>query len=76
MTEKTLAQALAEEGEALRRRFVHHTRPRGPLSLEDAIKLSEDMNGGQYNMHVREWEYRRRTGLMSLHGPMVVTTGN
>ena len=41
--EQTLAEAMRKEDEALRRRFVHHTRPRGPLSLREAIALSERM---------------------------------
>lgn len=43
MTEKTLAESLKEEDEALRRRFVHHTRQRHPLSLEEAMELAERM---------------------------------
>lgn len=45
MTEKTLAESLKEEEEALRRRFVHHTRPKGPLSLEEAMELAKRMRG-------------------------------
>ena len=44
MTEKkTLAQELREEDEALQRRFIHHTRPKGPLSMEEAQALCERM---------------------------------
>ena len=39
----SLANALKAEEEALRRRFVHHTRPKGPLSFEQAIALSQAM---------------------------------
>jgi hypothetical protein len=42
---KTLAEAIAEEDEMLRRRFVHHTRPKGPLTLAQAIALSRRMAG-------------------------------
>ncbi len=45
MTEKTLAESLKEEEEALRRRFVHHTRPKRPLSLEETMELAERMAG-------------------------------
>lgn len=44
MKEKTLAEDLREEAERLRRRFIHHTRPRGLLTLEQAIELCERMN--------------------------------
>lgn len=37
---KTLAEEMREEADRLRRRFIHATRPRCPLSLEDAIKLA------------------------------------
>lgn len=40
---KTLAEELAEEEERLRRRMVHATRPRGPLTLEQARDLCERM---------------------------------
>lgn len=46
MTEKTLAESLKEEEEALRRRFIHHTRPRRPLSFEEAADLARRMDGG------------------------------
>lgn len=36
---KTLAEELREEEEAARRRFIHHTRPKRPLTLDEAIKL-------------------------------------
>lgn len=42
---KTLAEELAAEEELARRRFVHHTRPKGPLSLDEARKLCERMDG-------------------------------
>ena len=45
MSEKTLAESLKEEADALRRRFVHHTRPQRPLSLEEAMELEERMAG-------------------------------
>jgi hypothetical protein len=45
MTDKTLAESLKEEEEALRRRFIHHTRPKGPLSLKEAMELAERMSG-------------------------------
>lgn len=46
MADKTLADSLREEGEALRRRFVWHTRPnKGPLSLEEANNLCRRMFG-------------------------------
>jgi hypothetical protein len=45
MTEKTLADAIREEEERARRRFVHHTRPKGPLSLQEAIELCERVAG-------------------------------
>lgn len=41
----TLADALRQEDEALRRRVVHATRPRGPLSLEQARDLCRRMEG-------------------------------
>lgn len=40
---KTLAEDLREEAEQLRRRFVHHTRPKGQLTLEQARKLAEEI---------------------------------
>jgi len=42
---RTLAEELKHEEELLRRRFVHHTRPKGPLSLKEAMELSERMQG-------------------------------
>lgn len=42
--EPTLADDLAAEGEALRRRMVHATRPKRPLSLNDAIALHKRMD--------------------------------
>jgi hypothetical protein len=41
----SLAASIREEEEQLRRRFIHHTRKKGPLSLEDAIDLAERMAG-------------------------------
>lgn len=46
MTDETLAEALRKENELLRRRFAHHTRPKGPLTLEQARELAERMSGG------------------------------
>jgi hypothetical protein len=40
---KTLAQELEEEQRRLSRRFIHATRPKRPLSLCEAIELSEKM---------------------------------
>lgn len=42
---KTLAEELAEEGERLRRRVVHATRPKRPMTMEEAIDLSRRMSG-------------------------------
>lgn len=42
--EQTFADDLAQEDELLRRRFVHATRPRGPLSMDQAAELCERMN--------------------------------
>lgn len=42
---KTLAEELKDEEELMRRRFVHATRPKGPLSLEEACALCERMKG-------------------------------
>ena len=39
----TFADELRLEQEALARRFVFHTRPRGTLSLDEARALSERM---------------------------------
>lgn len=36
---KTLAEDLADEAERHRRRFVHHTRKRGPMTMEEATAL-------------------------------------
>lgn len=41
MTEKTLAEELAHEEELGRRRFVHATRPKGPMSMDEAQRLAE-----------------------------------
>lgn len=43
--QRTLAEELAAEEELARRRFVHHTRPNGPLSLDEARKLCERLEG-------------------------------
>ena len=40
---KTLAEELREEGELLRRRVVHATRPKRPLTMDEARKLHEAM---------------------------------
>jgi hypothetical protein len=45
MTDKTLAESLKEEQDALRRRFIHHTRPKRPLSMEEAAELARRMDG-------------------------------
>jgi len=45
MTEKTLAESLAEEEELLRRRFIHRTRPKGPLNIKEAQELCKQMSG-------------------------------
>lgn len=42
---KTLAEALKEEDELLRRRIVHATRPKRPLSLEEAAELARRIEG-------------------------------
>lgn len=44
-TTKTLAESLAEEAELLRRRFVHHTRLKRPMTLEQATDLCRRMDG-------------------------------
>lgn len=44
-TTKTLAESLAEEAELLRRRFVYHTRPKGPLTMDQAIDPCRRMEG-------------------------------
>jgi hypothetical protein len=43
----TLTDDLRAEGDQLRRRFVHHTRPKGPLTIEQAQKLCERMSDGE-----------------------------
>lgn len=40
---KTLAQELADESERLRRRMVHATRPKRPMTLDEARRLHEAM---------------------------------
>ncbi len=42
---KTLAEELAEENERLRRRMVHATRPKRPLTMDEARLLHEAMIG-------------------------------
>lgn len=44
--QKTFAELFKEEDELLRRRFVHHTRPKGSLTMEQARELCERMDGG------------------------------
>jgi hypothetical protein len=39
-----LAKVLQEEEQAMRRRWIHHTRPDRPLSLQEAIELSARMS--------------------------------
>lgn len=41
----TLAEELARANEVLRRRFVHHTGPKGPLTMDQARDLCERMAG-------------------------------
>lgn len=41
----TLADDLRAEEELQRRRFVHATRPKHPLSMEEAIELHKRMEG-------------------------------
>lgn len=41
---KTLAEELADENDRLRRRVIHATRPKGPLSMDDAADLSRRMS--------------------------------
>lgn len=45
MTERALADDMKHEADLLRRRFVHHTRPRGPLALDQAHDLCKRMDG-------------------------------
>lgn len=42
---KTLTEELKDEEELMRRRFVHATRPKGPMSMEEAQALCERMEG-------------------------------
>ena len=46
MTERTLAEYLKREEELLRRRVVHATRPKGPLTMDEAADLCRRMDGG------------------------------
>lgn len=43
----TLAESLRADAEALRKRFVHATRPKGPLSLAEAMDLCSRMDGDE-----------------------------
>lgn len=43
--QRTLAEELALENELLRRRFVHATRKRGPLTVDEAAALCRRMDG-------------------------------
>jgi hypothetical protein len=36
----TLAEALRQEEDQLRRRWIHHTRPQRPLNLQEAMELA------------------------------------
>jgi len=40
---KTLAEELRDDDERLRRRIVHATRPKHPLTMDDAEKLHRAM---------------------------------
>lgn len=40
---KSLADELREENELMRRRFVHATRPKHPLNLQEAMELCQRM---------------------------------
>ncbi len=42
---RTLADDIRDEEERSRRRFVYATRPKWPLSLQEAIDFSERMQG-------------------------------
>lgn len=42
---KTIAEELREEEERLRRRVVHATRPKGPLTMDQAAELHMAMEG-------------------------------
>lgn len=43
MSEKTLSDELREENDRLQRRFIHHTRPRRPMTMDEALELAERM---------------------------------
>lgn len=45
MDEPTFADEMRRENELLRRRLVHATRPRGPLTMQEAADLAERMEG-------------------------------
>lgn len=40
----TFAEDMKREADLLRRRFVHHTRPKGPMSMEEAMELCRRMS--------------------------------
>jgi hypothetical protein len=41
----TLADELRREADLLRRRLVHHTRPKGSLTMDEAADLCRRMDG-------------------------------
>jgi hypothetical protein len=43
----TFAEEIKRDDDLLRRRFVHATRPNGPLSLNEAIALHKRMEGDE-----------------------------
>lgn len=43
MKKHAFADEMARDAELLRRRFVHHTRPKGPMTLDEARELCEQM---------------------------------
>jgi len=45
MSEKTLAEELRDEAELHRRRFIHATRPKRPLSMDEAADLCRRIEG-------------------------------
>lgn len=45
---RTFAEEMKRDADLLRRRFVHATRPKGPLSLDEAIALSKRMEGDDH----------------------------
>lgn len=42
---RTPAEELAHEQELISRRFVHATRPRGPMTIAEAMELCARMDG-------------------------------